>query len=250
MSRTQQTRSFGPRVLWGFVTVFALVGLVLAQAGKDAKGGPAPGKSTSNKFIGADKCKNCHQAHESGDQFGVWQKAGHSHAFAALASDQAKEIAKAKGIDDPQKSDQCMKCHQTAFGVAADEIKKGFDPKAGVQCESCHGPGEQHMKARLAAASKGGGEEGFGDEKGAAAPYQKLPAGEIISKVDQATCVKCHNEESPTFKPFCFYERSMKIAHFDPRKPRTAEDKIVCSCGKCGCEQGCEIGKGKIPESK
>lgn len=223
-----------------------LFGLVLGQADSAGKGGPPP----TSKYIGAEKCKNCHSAESAGNQYHVWQGVGHAKAFETLGSDKAKEIAKAKGIDDPQKSDLCLKCHTTAFGVAADLIKKGFDSKQGVQCESCHGPGEAHFKARFAAAAKGGGEEGFGDEKGKAAAYQKIPESEIITKVDQKTCLSCHNQESPTFKPFCFYERSAKIAHLDPRKPRTAEEKLVCGCDKCVCEHGCEAGKCGVPDKE
>lgn len=237
MSRVGSSKISKPRLFWGLVTVFACVGLVLAQGGKDAK--PA----AANKYIGAEKCKNCHAADTSGNQYAAWQKSGHAKAYATLATDKAKEYAKAKKIEDPQKSDECMKCHRTAFGVAADQIKKGFDPNQGVQCESCHGPGEQHMKARFAAAAKAGA-EGAADEKGKVAERQTLPAGEIIAKVDQKTCLECHNEQSPGFKPFCFLERSAKIAHHDPRKPRVAGDELVCNCGeKCGCVHGCEAGK-------
>jgi hypothetical protein len=149
------------------------------------------------------------------------------------------------GIDDPQKSDKCLKCHVTGFGLAADLLKKGFDPKLGVQCESCHGPGELHKKARLAAVGKGGAEDGFGDDKGKVAERQKIPADEIISMPEQKTCLTCHNEESPTFKPFCYYERLEKVRHDDPRKPHA--DKLVCACEKCACVHGCETGKCGTP---
>jgi hypothetical protein len=218
----------------------AMVALVLAQSGKTAKEEPASGKASVNKYIGADKCKNCHQSEASGNAHGVWKKEAHSRAFDTLASDKAKEIAKQKGIDDPQKNDQCLRCHTTAFGAAAEMIKKGFEAKHGVQCESCHGPGEAHFKARFAAAAKAG-------DDGA---RQEIPAGEILSGVDQKTCLSCHNQESPTFKPFCFHERAAKIAHLDPRKPRAAEDRLVCGCEKCECAHGCEEGKCGVPEKK
>ena len=249
MSESAGSRSMRSRVLAVTTAAVAMVALVLAQSGKTDKSEPASGKASANKYIGADKCKNCHQSEASGNAYGVWHKEAHSKAFENLASDKAKEIAKQKGIDDPQKSDQCLRCHTTAFGVAAEMIKKGFDAKMGVQCESCHGPGEAHMKARFAAASKGGGEEGFGDEAGKAA-WQEIPAGEIVTGIDQKTCLGCHNQESPTFKPFCFHERAAKIAHTDPRKPRAAEKKLVCGCEKCGCEHGCEEGKCGVPEKK
>ena len=228
------------------IAACALFGLVMAQGGKESKGAASPG----NKYIGAEKCKNCHSSDASGNQYGAWMKSEHSKAFEKLCSDEAKKFAKEKWIDDPQKSDKCIKCHTTAFGVAADMIKKGFDAKAGVQCESCHGPADQHMKARFAAASKAGGYEGFGDDKSKAAPVQKVPEGEIIANVDQKTCLQCHNDESPTFKPFCFYERRAKIAHLDPRKTHTKEQTLVCSCGKCDCKHGSEPSCGAEPKDK
>src|SRR6185369_3917010 len=116
--------------------------------------------------------------------------------------------------------------HQTAFGVPAEEIKKGFDVKQGVQCESCHGPGALHMSARMAALSKAGGDEGFGDDKGKGkvAERQSIPEGEIIVKLDQKTCLGCHNDEGPSFKPFCFHKFESQIRHFDPRKPHAEKD--------------------------
>ncbi len=228
------------RIFTAGIAAFALVGLVLAQGGKEAKGAAAAAPSA--KYIGAEKCKNCHSSDASGNQYGAWMKSEHAKAFEKLGSDEAKKLAKEKGIDDPQKSDKCIKCHTTAFGVAADMIKKGFDAKAGVQCESCHGPAEQHMKARFAAASQAGADAN-------AAP-QKVPEGEIISKIDQTTCLKCHNDESPTFKPFCFYERRAKIAHLDPRKTHTKEETMVCSCAKCECKHGSEPSCGAEAKEK
>lgn len=225
MRRPRFRPSSAARILSAAIAAVALFGLVLAQGGKEAKGGAA-----ANKYIGAEKCKNCHSAETTGNQFGAWHKSEHAKAFEKLGSDEAKRIAKEKGIDDPQKSDKCLKCHETAFGLAADLIKKGFDPKQGVQCESCHGPGDAHLKARFAAASKAGGDEGGGDGK--AAPVQKIPDGEIIANVGEKTCLVCHNTESPTYKPFCFCERSAKIAHFDPRKTHPKAE-APCSCDKC-----------------
>ena len=219
------------RLAAGVLAVFSLVGLVLAPSG--IAGGPS---TADSKYIGASKCKNCHKAEESGNQFGKWEESMHAKAFETLASDEAKRIAKEKGIADPQKSDDCLRCHMTAFGEPEEHIKKGFDGK-GVQCEACHGPGEAHMKARMTAAMKGGGGEGFGDE-GAGAP-QQLEAGEILIEAGFDNCKRCHNAESPTFKPFCYCQRVAQIRHLDPRKKRTAEELSVCGCGDpCPCEHG------------
>jgi hypothetical protein len=242
VNECSRSRSWVARSTWGAVALFTLLGLVIAQGGKEAKEPKAA--ASANHYIGADKCKNCHQAEASGNQFAAWQKADHSKAFERLGSDEAKKVAKEKGIDDPQKSDKCLKCHTTAFGLPADMIKKGFDAKLGVQCESCHGPGEAHMKARFAAMASAGADA-------SSAGPQKVPEGEIINTVDQKTCLGCHNDESPTFKPFCFYERAAKIQHLDPRKQHTKEQMLVCGCDKCDCKHGCDAGKcGAEPKSK
>ncbi len=229
---------FGSRVVWSLLAMLGFLGLVVAQAQAPAK----PAAVKTNRFIGADACKNCHSSQATGDQHGTWRKTEHAKAFVTLGTDKAKAFGKERGVDDPQTSDKCLKCHETAFGVPADQIKKSFDLKGGVQCESCHGPGEQHFKARFAAAAKA--DEGFGDDKTKVAAYQAVPAGEIIVKPEQKTCLACHNDESPTFKPFCYYERVDKIRHDDPRKPRVKEEELTCGCGeKCACVHGCEEGK-------
>jgi hypothetical protein len=156
-------------------------------------------------------------------------KSGHAKAFEALASDEAKKVAQAKGIADPQKSDECVRCHVTAFGEPEDAIRKGFEATKGVQCETCHGPGEEHMKARFAAAAAAGDE---------APAYTAVPPGEIITTPAKETCLGCHNEKSPTFKPFCLHERLGQIRHLNPKKPRTKEE--LAALDACTCEPACK----------
>jgi Cytochrome c554 and c-prime len=223
----------------------ALLGLGLRDAGKEA----APKSSAAaNRYIGADKCKLCHTGDSAGNPFAAWQTSDHSRAFEKLASDAARKAGKERGVDEPQKSDKCLKCHTTAFGAAADLVKKGFDAKLGVQCEACHGPGELHMKARLSAAAQDDGASS--GEKGNAA-LAKIPEGEIAAHVDQKTCLACHNDESPTFQSFCFYEKRAKIQHLDPRKAHSKEDTLVCGCDKCPCKHGSDPEKcGVEPKDK
>lgn len=234
----------------------ACAALVCGLAASSSSAELSQGKK-ANRYIGAQKCKNCHAAAESGNQFEAWSKMKHASAFATLASDDAKKIGKDKGIADPQKDDKCLKCHVTAFGVPEDQIAKGFDKSLGVQCESCHGPGEMHMKARMAAAAAAGEEEGFDDkDKGKAKKYVAVPKEEILSEAPMATCLGCHNSDGPNFKPFCYYKARASFAHLNPLKPRTDEEKaklLVCGCGDaCGCVHGCEDGKCGAPpkESK
>jgi hypothetical protein len=199
-------------------------------------------------------CKNCHASEAKGNAFGAWEASKHAKAFEVLASPEAKKAAaEAKVTGDPQKAPECVKCHVTAFGEDAKNIKKGFDPKAGVQCETCHGPGENHFKARFAAASAA---EGKADES----KREELPAGEIIASPKVEVCLACHNEQSPTFKPFCFKARTAEIRHLDPRKKRTPEElkALECTCGdqppgkhgECGggAKEGKEGKEGKEAE--
>ncbi|MCI0341461.1 MAG: cytochrome c family protein [Planctomycetales bacterium] len=210
--------------LAALAAAWAATGPVRAQAKKEEK--PV-------KFIGAAKCKSCHNAKKTGEAFAVWQKTEHAKAFEVLGGDKAKEIGKAKGIPDPQKAPECLRCHVTAHGEPAERLDKKWDPKLGVQCETCHGPGEKHFKARMAAA---GEEGGSGDDKEKA--LVKLPAGEILARPPVETCLKCHNTESPSFEGFCFKNRLKEIRHWDPRKKRTEADiaALECGCGeKCAC---------------
>ena len=142
-----------------------------------------------HQYIGSAKCKVCHKAEKKGAQYTLWQESKHSKAYETLASEEAIEIGKAKGIDNPQTSDECLKCHVTAFGAAAEAKAESYDQAEGVGCEACHGPGSDYKKMTV-----------MKDREAA------LAAGMIIPT--EETCVGCHNEESPTYKEFDYAEFS------------------------------------------
>lgn len=197
----------------------------------DARNGAEPAFTTSsadNPYIGVGKCKNCHKSEDNGNQFGAWEESRHSKAFETLASDQAKAIAQERDIADPQKAPECVKCHVTAYGVPEDQIKKGFKLEEGVQCETCHGPGDRHMKERF----KGAATAPKGE-------YLDIPDDEVVTQPKQEVCAGCHNEESPTYKPFCYYEAVETIAHLDPRNTER-EPLLPCGCKSLEeCPHGC-----------
>ena len=208
-------------------TVAGLVALSAMAPGPEQGATPAASQEKPSRFIGAAKCKSCHGKEETGDQYGKWQSEAHSKAYEVLGTARAKEVGAAKGIADPQKSEECLRCHVTAHGAPAEAIQKGFDPKLGVQCESCHGPGERHLLAR------------FREAKSAGEGYPDIPAGEIVSATPVATCQGCHNPESPTYKPFCPHERLAEIRHLNPKKPRTPDELAALTAAPCPCEAGC-----------
>lgn len=153
------------------------------------------------QFIGAKKCKMCHNSTKQGKIYTKWAKGPHARAYEVLASDAAKKIASEKGIDDPQKSDACLKCHVTGHGADAKLLGKKYSIEEGVSCESCHGAGSGYWKKKTMQAITDG----------------KQDAAEVgLTMPDEATCAKCHNGESPGFKGFDFDEMFAKIEH---RKP-------------------------------
>jgi hypothetical protein len=216
------------------VTASAAV-LLMALFWASSPAEAAQAAKKANRYIGAQKCKTCHSSKETGDQVGALAKAKHSHAFEALGTDDAKKTGKEKSIEDPQKADACLKCHETAFGVPDTDVAKGFDRTAGIQCESCHGPGDAHMKARMAAAAT--------EEPDAPKVYKGVPAGEIVSAPAATVCVGCHNKESPNYKPFCECKMKIQIRHLNPKRVRTDAEKAAlntCSCkDDCPCKKDC-----------
>lgn len=161
--------------------------------------------AADHMFVGSTKCATCHKTAAQGEQFTKWQAGPHAKAFATLASPEAKEIGKKLGIDDPQKSDTCLRCHVTAHGVAADKLGEKYSAAEGVGCESCHGAGGDYIKK----ATMEGVMNGTID-----------PATVGLVKPDEKLCVTCHSDKSPTFKGFDFAKYSEKIAH-----PMPAERK-------------------------
>jgi len=156
------------------------------------------------QYIGAAKCKMCHVSKKSGEQYVIWQNSAHAKAYATLATEEAKAVAKKAGVEgDPQKAAACLKCHVTGFEAPASAKAAGFDQTEGVGCESCHGPGSLYKSMSVM--------------KALAAGTQDAKAVAFL-KGDEATCKKCHNESSPTYKPFTFAEKLKVIAHPVPKE--------------------------------
>jgi hypothetical protein len=162
---------------------------------------PATGEETQRVYVGVAKCKTCHKTEAQGLQFPQWEKSAHAKAFATLAGEKAKAIAKEKGIEDAQEADACLKCHVTGHGVAAKFFAEGFVAADGVQCEACHGAGGDYYKmATMKSLTKG--------------EIEPASVGLVIP--DKKLCVKCHNEESPTFKGFDYEKMVAQVTHKIP----------------------------------
>jgi hypothetical protein len=116
----------------------------------------------------------CKDCHAA--QYEAWDKTKHSRAFSKLdAADRAKGT--------------CIKCHVTGTAemIAAEADKPTFP---NVQCEACHGAGLRHIEAAKT-----------GDT------VTDRPKHTV-----EETCTRCHNEESPRYKPF-FYRALTSLVH-------------------------------------
>ena len=117
-------------IVVGFAVCMLAVGFAGA-GGVSADEAEAP---AGHQFIGAKKCKMCHNSAKQGKIFDAWMESAHSKAYETLASDASKAAAKELGIDDPQKADACLKCHVTGHGAAAELLGKKYDVAEGVGC--------------------------------------------------------------------------------------------------------------------
>ncbi len=172
------------------------------------------------EYIGQDQCKVCHNKKPEGAQWTVWKDMKHAHAFEALQSDAAKKIATERGLTvPPHEAPECVKCHVTGYDLATESIPKKIKAEDSVQCETCHGPGSNHLA------------------DGRDVMFKKKTADEIdwtahLMAVEEETCRKCHNEESPTWNTeqftkedgskvgFDFEQAKAIIAHPNPTKAK------------------------------
>jgi hypothetical protein len=130
----------------GLWLVFAAAALVLVSLGAQA---------ADHEYAGADKCKMCHKV-----QFSSWEATTHAKATEA-----------AKAATDREYSAECLSCHATN---ASEDL-------SGVQCEACHGPGEDYKKMSI-----------MKDREAAMANGLVIPT--------QATCDGCHTGDDHATK--------------------------------------------------
>ena len=136
------------------------------------------------KYVGAKKCKMCHNSGKHGKAYEKLYRTKHSLTF--------QDLVKEEKDKDPY----CVVCHTTGFNkggyrIGAPDAKK-FE---GVQCEVCHGPGSEYMKSDI-----------MKDRKKAIASGLIIPTKE--------TWLHCHDKNKyPWAKDFNYEERLKKIDH-------------------------------------
>lgn len=148
------------------------------------------------EYIGASKCKMCHNKTTTGAQYKVWAAGPHAKAMESLSSEASLKYASENGIADPTTDPACIKCHSTA-GTIDPDLNAGVKMSEGVSCESCHGPGSKYKTNSI-----------MKDQAKSLANGLILPEAKV--------CESCHNEENPFHKPFNYEEQVKVIAHPNP----------------------------------
>ncbi|MDH5571250.1 MAG: cytochrome c family protein [Gammaproteobacteria bacterium] len=141
--------------------------------------------SGEHSYTGNAKCRLCHRDFFLGRKEDV-----HDHAYEKLLA------AGAEYIENPR----CLNCHTTGYGVNSgfQNITK-TSRLVNVQCEGCHGPGNEHIRRQIVNMPVTG-LAGFGsvvEEKAENAP--KVILGGFLAGVDnpqilKKMCMSCHTQ--------------------------------------------------------
>ena len=126
------------------------------------------------------------------------------------APPEAKAAGAKLGVDNPQTSGKCLRCHSTAYNFTDKVATEKIKPEDGVTCESCHGPGKKYMA------------------KSTMEDRAKAIEGGLVYPASKS-CEMCHNDQNPVWKPdryttkdgkkvgFDYEQAFAQIAHPDPK---------------------------------
>ncbi len=151
---------------------------------------PADAKAKGPKFTGSAACGKCHRGPMMGHQYSIWRMGPHARAWAVLGTPRGLQVAREKGVSEPQTDPACLKCHAPA-AIPARLASAEFEE--GVGCEACHGAGSDYSEDAI-----------MRDRTAAVKAGLRKPASE--------TCLGCHDR-----KTFKFEDAMKKIAH--PKRP-------------------------------
>jgi len=142
-------------------------------------------------FSASDKqttCGNCHSLHQK-----HWSNTAHASAYSLLAG-------------NPDATDACFTCHTVSDKGNATAAPAGWDAVQNaayhdVQCESCHGPGFDHVSSPDAPKSASNPPLAHIGVLGA--------SGALDSTSAAQSCAACHNQNSgPGVRAFEEWEKS------------------------------------------
>ena len=143
-----------------------------------------------NGYASATACQRCHE-----QEYLQWSATRHAFAYETL-------LKKERYFDAG-----CVSCHTTGFGYPTGfQIGDSDSTLKGVQCETCHGPGKQHI----------------GNPK----------KSNIRSGADTALCLACHDtKHSPGFEDVVALH-SKDVNH--SRQPMNLEELLASRIARMG----------------
>ena len=143
-----------------------------------------------NGYVSATACQQCHE-----QEYLQWSATRHAFAYQTL-------VKKERYFDAG-----CISCHTTGFGYPTGfHIGNSDTTLGGVQCETCHGPGKQHV----------------GNPK----------KSNIRSGQDMSLCLECHDtQHSPGFAEVV----ALHIKDIDhSREPMNLEELLASRIARMG----------------
>ncbi len=141
-----------------------------------------PATADAASYVGAKKCRACHMKEYEG-----WSKTKMASSFDLLKPGVRAENKKKMNQDpttDYTHDAKCLPCHTTGYGKPGGFSSIETTPDlAGVQCESCHGPGGNVLKVMTI-------------QNKSYKRSEVLQAG--LELTNENTCKgQCHNSKSP-----------------------------------------------------
>lgn len=162
-------------------------------------------KLVIHKYVGTKVCGKCHKSAKQGKQYKIWKESIHAQAYEVLKTPKADKYSKEMGYGDKAvESKHCLSCHTSGLEVDAKFRGPKFKIEDGVQCETCHGAGNDYKSIKIM-------------------KNRKLAMKNGLVNVFENTeefCRTCHNPESPTFSGFNFKEMWAKIEHEIPHRKK------------------------------
>ena len=81
------------------------------------------------QYVGSETCSDCHAEISQ-----LWSQTPHANAYDRLLNSRQQDLP------------ACLQCHVVGFGETGGFLDHELTLElAGVQCESCHGPGKRHI---------------------------------------------------------------------------------------------------------
>ena len=147
-------------------------------------------RDSQNGYVSATACQRCHQ-----QEYLQWSATRHAFAYETL-------LKKERYFDSG-----CVSCHTTGLGyLTGFQIGDPDSTLKGVQCETCHGPGKQHV----------------GNPK----------KSNIRSSADTSLCLECHDtKHSPGFSDVVALH-TKDVDH--SREPMNLEELLTSRIARMG----------------